>query len=74
MLANAVPTAANVKYHAKIVEEKSILRQLVEGGTSIASMGYEGAEDVKDIMDQAEKQSCRYPTAKAAPILFPFLM
>ena len=55
LLANAVPTAANVKYHAKIVEDKSILRQLVEGGTAIASMGYEGAEEVKDIMDQAEK-------------------
>ena len=55
LLANAVPTAANAKFHAQIVEEKSVLRQLVEGGTAIAAMGYEGSEDVRDIMDQAEK-------------------
>ena len=55
LLANAVPTAANAKYHAQIVEDKSQLRQLVEGATAIASMGYEGSEDVRDIMDQAEK-------------------
>ena len=56
LLANFVPTAANVKYHAKIVEEKSILRQLVEGGTAIAYMGYEGAGDAADILDKAEKR------------------
>ena len=42
LLANVVLTAVNVEYHAKIVEEKSILRQLVENGTAIACMGYEG--------------------------------
>ena len=55
LLANIVPTAANAKYHAQIVEEKSVLRQLVEGGTAIAAMGYDGSEDVRDIIDQAEK-------------------
>ena len=55
VLANIVPTAANAKFHAQIVEEKSVLRQLVEGGTAIAAMGYDGSEDVRDIMDQAEK-------------------
>jgi replicative DNA helicase len=55
LLANAVPTAANAKYHAKIVEEKSLLRQLVEGATVIASMGYEDSENVRDILDKAEK-------------------
>ena len=55
LLANVVPTAANAKFHAQIVEDKSVLRQLVEGGTVIASMGYEGTEDIPDIIDQAEK-------------------
>ena len=55
LLANVVPTAANAKYHAQIVEEKAVLRQLVEGGTAIAAMGYDGSEDVRDIIDQAEK-------------------
>ncbi|MBQ9319675.1 MAG: replicative DNA helicase, partial [Acidaminococcaceae bacterium] len=64
LLANVVPTAANAKYHAKIVEEKSLLRQLVEGGTAIASMGYDGSEDVRDIMDQAEKTILRISNRK----------
>ena len=64
LLANAVPTAANAKYHAQIVEDKALLRQLVEGGTAIASMGYEGTEDVRDIMDQAEKTILRISNRK----------
>ena len=55
LLANVVPTAANAKYHAQIVEEKSIFRQLVEGGTTIAALGYDGMEDVRNIMDKAEE-------------------
>ena len=38
MLANKVPTAANDKYRARIVVEKSILWQLVETGSNIAAM------------------------------------
>ena len=53
---NSVPTAANVVYHAGIVEEKSILRQLVRSATEIAELGYEGSEDVSDIIDSAEKK------------------
>ncbi len=55
-LANAVPTAANVKYHAKIVEEKSVLRQIVRVSTEIAGMGYEAGEDVGLLIDQAESK------------------
>ena len=54
-LANAVPTAANVVHHGKIVEEKSILRHLINSATQIAGMGYEDSEDVEDILDKAEK-------------------
>ena len=55
-LANAVPTAANVKYHAKIVEEKSVLRQIVRVSTEIAGMGYEAGEDVGLLIDKAESK------------------
>lgn len=54
-LANSVPTAANVVYHAKIVEEKSLLRQLINAATNIAGMGYEASEEVSEILDSAEK-------------------
>ena len=54
-LANAVPTAANITYHAKIVEEKSLLRQLISVSTQIAGSGYEGTEDVNSLLDNAER-------------------
>ncbi len=54
-LANSVPTAANVEYHAKIVKEKAQMRNLINSATAIAGMGYEDVEDVADVMDKAEK-------------------
>lgn len=55
-LANVVLTAANVKYHADIVAEKSVLRQLVRVSTEIAAMGYEPNEDVGTLLDTAESR------------------
>lgn len=54
-LANAVPTAANVEYYSKIVEEKSILRRLIKVATNIAAEGYASEEEVDAILVDAEK-------------------
>ena len=54
-LANAVPTAANVEYYARIVEEKALLRRLIRVATQIASTGYGETEDVGEILSQAER-------------------
>ena len=71
-LANAVPTAANVKYHAEIVAEKSVLRQLVRVSTEIATMGYEANDDVGVLLDTAESRileiSNRKKKAEFTPI------
>jgi replicative DNA helicase len=55
-LANSVPTAANIEYYARIVEEKSLLRSIINVATNIVSMGYAGTEEVNNILDEAEKQ------------------
>ncbi|BEU88546.1 replicative DNA helicase [Selenomonas sp. TAMA-11512] len=55
-IANAVPTAANVMYHAKIVREKAQLRRLINVATEIESSAYEEAGDVSELMDEAEKK------------------
>ncbi len=55
-LANAVPTAANIEYYAKIVAEKSLLRSIINTATEIVRQGFEGAEEVDAILDDAEKQ------------------
>ena len=55
-LANVVLTAANVKYHAEIVAEKSVLRQLVKVSTEIAAMGFEANDEVGVLLDTAESR------------------
>jgi len=53
-LINSVPTAANIEYYIKIIEEKAILRNLINNATKIISMGYEEKEDAKILLDKAE--------------------
>ena len=54
-LANIVPTAANVNFHANIVREKADLRHLINTATDIAGMAYEATDDVADVIDKSEK-------------------
>lgn len=55
-LADSVPTAANVEYYARIVEEKSILRRLIRTATSIAQDGYTREDEVDVLLDEAERK------------------
>ena len=41
-LVDAVPTSANVEYHAKIVKEKALLRRLIEVSTEIVGEAFRG--------------------------------
>ncbi|MBM6616913.1 replicative DNA helicase [Bacillus suaedaesalsae] len=54
-LANSVPTAANIEYYAKIVEEKSLLRRLIRTATTIVTEGYSQDEEVEALLNEAEK-------------------
>jgi len=55
VLSSVVPTAANAEYYAKIVAEKAVLRQLIATATQIAQKGYEGTEDVAQLLDESER-------------------
>ena len=48
------PTAANVDHYIKIVEDKSILRNLIEASTNIATMGYNSDLPINETLDKAE--------------------
>jgi replicative DNA helicase len=54
-LAASVPTAANIEYYAKIVDEKSLLRRLIQTATTIASDGYNREDEVDALLGEAEK-------------------
>lgn len=53
---NFVPTAANIDEYIRIVEEKAILRRLIEEATQIVSSGYNQEEDISEVLDNAEKK------------------
>ena len=55
-LVSLVPTAANAGYYARIVKERAILRRLVEAGTRIVQLGYNGEGDVDDVVDRAQAE------------------
>jgi replicative DNA helicase len=56
-LLDAVPTAANIEYHAKIVRERALLRRLIEGASQIIRDSYESGErSVEEVLDAAEQR------------------
>jgi replicative DNA helicase len=55
-LVDAVPTAANVGYHARIVKDKALLYSLIQKGTAVVSRAYADKDDVDEVLDWAEQQ------------------
>ncbi len=55
-LVSAVPTSANLKYYAEIVQKKSIMRGVIEAADDIGQIGYDESRDVEEIVDAAEKR------------------
>jgi replicative DNA helicase len=56
-LLDAVPTAANIEYHARIVRERALLRRLIEASSQIIKDSYEAGErTVEEVLDEAEQR------------------
>lgn len=53
---DSTPTAANIDYYLRIVEDKSILRNLIEEATQIATLGYSNEFSVSETLDKAESK------------------
>ena len=54
-LPEKVPTTANVDQYIKIVEEKSILRNLIKTSNELVNLGYDQSLEVDEIIEKAEK-------------------
>jgi replicative DNA helicase len=50
-----VTSSANVEYHAKIVLEKALLRNLINASTEVTSRAFNDTEDALDLLDNAEQ-------------------
>ncbi len=55
-LVNSVPSAANVDYYIAIVNEKAVLRRLIEVAGFIAESAYDSEIDVNETLDEAERK------------------
>ena len=55
-LPEKVPTTSNVDQYIKIVEEKSLLRNLIKTANDIITLGYDPTQDVEGIIDNSEKK------------------
>ena len=53
-LTDQVPTAANASYYARIVRDRSLLRNLIEAGGKVTQLGYEPTDDALAAVDRAE--------------------
>ncbi|WP_047980147.1 replicative DNA helicase [Ornithinibacillus contaminans] len=54
-LAESVPTAANIEFYSKIVEEKALLRRLIRTATDIVTTTFNREDEVDDVLNEAEK-------------------
>lgn len=55
-LVDNVPAVSNIESYVKIVEEKSVIRNLIKTAREIIENGYSGTEDVDTLVEQAEKK------------------
>lgn len=54
-LTNRVVSAANIEFHARIISQKYIQRELIRISTEIINNAYEDTTDIFDLLDHAEK-------------------
>jgi len=69
-LAELVPTAANVEFYARIVEEKSLLRTLIQVSTRIAGMGYDEKEEPEKLIAEAERMLMEISSRRTVDVFF----
>ena len=53
-LTNRITTAANIEYHARVVMEKFVVRELIHNCNDIITDSYDESNDVLDLLDKAE--------------------
>jgi len=54
-LTNRVGSTANIEFHARIISEKFILRELISSSTTVIKDAYEETTDVFELLDRAEQ-------------------
>jgi replicative DNA helicase len=55
-LVNTVPSSANIKHYAEIVQKKNMMRRLIDASEFISHLGFDESHDLEEALDKAEKK------------------
>jgi replicative DNA helicase len=55
MLTTRVGSTSNIEFHARIINEKHIMRELIRSSSEVMKEAYEETSDVFDVLDKAEQ-------------------
>ena len=55
-LVNSVPSASNAVYYGEIIQKKHMARNLIGAADFISALGYDEAEELESLLDQAQKR------------------
>ena len=56
MLGDYTPSSGNIAYYARIVQERSTQRKLIDASSHIAKNARDGAMEIPDVIDDAERR------------------
>ncbi len=55
-IVNTVPSAANIRHYAEIVQKKWMMRGLIDASEYISHLGYDEAGELEEVLEKAEKR------------------
>jgi replicative DNA helicase len=55
-LINSVPTATHISYYAKLVQQKKVLRDLIQASAEINERVFDTSENPEDLLDEVEQK------------------
>ena len=70
-LTDAMPTSSNVGAYAKIINEKAVMRRLIQSANEIISFAYGGGKSSEEVLDTAEAAIFRIAERKIRNSYFP---
>jgi len=63
-LVAVTPSAANVRYHCRVVKDKALLRSLISSSTDVLTRAYDAAEPAEEVLESAEQAVFRIGQSK----------
>jgi len=65
------PSAANVRYHCRVVKDKALLRNLISSTTDVLTRAYDAAESAEELLESAEQAVFRIGESKLGQGFYP---